>query len=157
MHWIPQLPVELQVAVALAGAVHGLQSVPQELGLVFDRHWPLQLWLPLGQTPPQAAPVGMQSLPHNLYPFGQAGTQLPLVQLALPPVGTEQTVHDEPQNEIELSSAQTFPQRWKPVLQEMPQVWPALQVAVPLAGLGHSAAAQQVPVAVEMQAPLHWR
>lgn len=46
--WNPALHVKSQtdaeqVAVAFAGAVHGVQLVPHEFGLVFATHSPLQL------------------------------------------------------------------------------------------------------------------
>jgi len=57
----------VHVAVALAGAGHGVQAVaPHELGLLFDRHCPLQLCVPFGQTPPHAWPTGMHSLAHKV-------------------------------------------------------------------------------------------
>ena len=67
LHLKPQVPFELHVAVALAGAVHGVQLlVPHERGLLLDRHCPLQLCVPSGQTPMQAWPTGMHWFAHTV-------------------------------------------------------------------------------------------
>jgi hypothetical protein len=108
----PQL-VPLQVGVAFATAGHALHEAPHEFVLELLRHWPLQLCVPPGQTPLQAWPFGMQSLAQSLYPPGHTAPHAPPVQVALPPVGTEQGVHEAPHDEIELLSAHTVPlHRW---------------------------------------------
>ncbi len=46
--------------MAFAGALHGLQLVvPQELGLLLDKHCPLQSCVPVGHLPPHDWPTGM--------------------------------------------------------------------------------------------------
>ena len=67
-----------------------------------------------------------------------AAPHRPLVQVALPPVGTGQGVQLLPHELTAVSSAQTPPQRWKPPLHDTPQLVPS-QVGVPLLGVAHGA------------------
>jgi hypothetical protein len=70
--------------------------VPHELTLVFASQKPLQAWLPRSHAPEQAAVMAMQTPLHTFWFVGQAVPHAPLAQVAEPPVGTLQAVHDVP-------------------------------------------------------------
>jgi len=110
----PQCPSALQVAEPLATPGHAAQDVvPHELGLLFARHWPLQLCVPAGQTPMQAWPVRMQSPAQIFWSPGHCAPQLVPSHVARPPAGAGHGVHAEvPQDAAELLSAHTPLQPW---------------------------------------------
>lgn len=91
----PQV-VPSQVAVALGTAEQGTQDNPQVLALVFCWQVPLQSWVPVGHTPMQTWPVGMQLPAQSLLPVAQVPPQTVPSQVAVPPTGTGHAVHDEP-------------------------------------------------------------
>jgi hypothetical protein len=131
-----------------------VQAAAHELGLILPTQSPPQSCVPLGQTPMHAWALAMQSFAQIFCPLGQVAPQVPFVHVALPPLGAAHGEHEEPQDAIEVLSPQTLPpQRWYPVEHEIPHTCAALQVAVPFAAAGQSAAVQQVPLA--MQAPAH--
>jgi hypothetical protein len=82
---------------ALAGARHGAQLAPQKLTSSTGTHMPLQSRCPEGQTPLQAWLVGMQAPAHSFVPWGHSAPHRVPSQVAFPPMGTGQGVHELPQ------------------------------------------------------------
>jgi hypothetical protein len=77
----------VQAATPFAGgAAQVLQPAPQNVVLVSGWQMPLQLCVPLGQTPMQAVVVGMHA-PLQSLSDPQDGTQARPSQLTVPPVG----------------------------------------------------------------------
>jgi hypothetical protein len=143
LHAQPQLGL-LHVAVANWGAGHGLQPAPHELTLVSARHWPPQLCVPEGHILPHAWLSATQAPAQMRVPVGHVAPQLAPSQVAVPPVGGVQAVHDEAPHEFgEALLTQVLPHRWKPPLQAVMQAWFAPQVALPLLTAGQSAVTQQ--------------
>ncbi len=89
-HVVPLQEVEL----APVGNEQAVHAVPQLLTLVSLAQMPEQLWVPLAQTPLQAALLAMQVPAHSFMPDGQAGTHCVPSQVTEPPVGCTQAVHD---------------------------------------------------------------
>lgn len=118
-----------------AGVAHEVHVAPQKLVLVSDWQMPLQLCVPVGQTPLHAFAVGMQAPAHSLVVLVQAGTQANPSQVTLPPVGAWHGVHDVksfgPHVATALFITHFPPHRWKPVLHCTAQT-PLTQAARPL-------------------------
>lgn len=89
--------VPSQVGVPFAGIGHAVHDVPQVLGLAFGWQMPEQSWLPGLQVPEHDAPLSMHSPAHSFLPLGQVPPQLVPSQVAVPPVGTGQGTHADPQ------------------------------------------------------------
>ncbi len=70
---------------------------------------------------------GRQTPPTLFWPAGQAVPHTPAVQVAVPPVGAAQGVHDVPQELTRVSATHAVPQRWVPAPQNDEHV-PATQV-----------------------------
>jgi hypothetical protein len=99
--WKPPRQVKTQalfshLTLAFSRAPQG-EQLSQKLTSLFGTQLPLQSFWPLGQTPLQAWPLGMQAPAHSLEPLGHSAPHLPSVQVALPPVGTGQGEQDAPQ------------------------------------------------------------
>jgi hypothetical protein len=135
--------------------VHGLQAVaPQELTLEFDRHWPLQLCVPVGHLSLQALLRPMHVPRQSCMPDGQLPPQVPFSQVAdPPPPGAVQAMQEVPQVATARLLAQVAPQRWKPLLQAVTQAWPVPQVTMPFVTGGQSAEAQQAEVGTHEPSP----
>lgn len=88
----PQSPAE-QLAVAFAGAMHGVQLVPHDSGAVLLTQVPLHSWKPLAQL----------------------NVQLPLVQVVLAFALVRQLWHAEPHAVMSLSATQELPHRCVPL------------------------------------------
>jgi hypothetical protein len=142
-HCVPHAPFE-QVGVALATDGHAVQLVPHELTLVFDRHRPAQSCVPAAHVPMQDAPFAMHAFAHTFWFDGQLAPQAAPSHVAVPPAGAGQAVHDVPHEAGDLSSTQRPLHAWKPAAHVKPHRWLPLQVAVPFATAGQSAAAQQL-------------
>jgi len=125
-----QLPVE-QVALALAGAVHGVAHAPQSTAVLSGASQPFP-----------------QSLSQFPEPALQLLTQLPVEQLAVPLVGLEHGVPHAPQLAAVLSDSQPLPQLPSQLshvaLQLLTQL-PVEQLAVPFDG-----ALQAVPQVMQL-------
>jgi hypothetical protein len=93
-HLVPS-QVALADPVGRGHATHDV--VPQLLGLPLDTHAPLQLWVPAGHVPSQVAVSRMHTPRHSFLPIGHVPLQTPLVQEAVPPMGTAQGSQDMPQ------------------------------------------------------------
>jgi hypothetical protein len=109
----PQTPFS-QVALALAGTVHGVHEVPHEFTSVSGAQVPLHRWRPAGHMPAQGMPGGRQALlvGHSDVPVGQVPPHVVPSQLAVPPVGAMHAVHDVPQFAGSMFDTQASPQRW---------------------------------------------
>lgn len=104
-----------QTEEAFAGGVQERQLDPHCVVLLSETHWPPQSWKPELHTQPQDTPLQVA------------------VELAGP---RGHAVHEVPQVNGELSSAQDEPQRWKPKLQLKSQLVP-LQVELAFDGGTH--------------------
>jgi hypothetical protein len=128
LHVTPQA-VPSQVAVPFAGVGQAVQALaPHEAGLVFERQRPLQLCEPAAHWFMHAWFVGMQAPAQSFWLAGQVPPQAVPSQVAVPPVGTVQGVHEAPQVSTAAFETQAPLHRWKPVLQISPHVLPS-QVA----------------------------
>jgi hypothetical protein len=116
--WVPlphvkshAVPSQL-VPTAPVGRGQVVQLAPQELVLLFAAQMPLQLWVPDGQTPEQAAAASIQEPVQTFIVVGHAGWHAVPSQVTLPPVGAAQAVQDTgPQLPVLLSLTQVLPQR----------------------------------------------
>jgi hypothetical protein len=101
-----------QVAVPLeAGAGHGEQRVPHEAALVLDAQMPLQLWVAPAHVPLQAALASMHTPLQSCLP-GHDEPQARPSQVATPPVGAVQAMHDDvPQLAMSVLLTQVAPHR----------------------------------------------
>jgi hypothetical protein len=142
------------VGVPLVTPGQGVQLGPHEFTLVSERHRPPHAWVPGAHTPMQASPSGMQTFAQGFLPGGQLEPHFVPSQVAVPPWGAAQAEHEVPQVAGETSGAQVPLQAWWLAAHVNPQRWLLLQVAVPFATAGQSAAAQQ-PV-LGMQRPPHF-
>ena len=100
----PQLAPSHDADDAPVGNAQGAQRLPHEFVLELARHRPLQACEPESHVPLQSAPASMQAPKHNFLPLGQVAPQTPLVQVALPPLGTEQGSQPVPQLRMLVSS-----------------------------------------------------
>jgi hypothetical protein len=97
-------------ADAPVGTEHGAHAVgPHEFTLVLDAQFPVHACDPVGQTPEQAAFTSMQAPRQAFCPVGQVTPQLPIAQVAVPPVGATHGLQDVPQLLGLVSLAQTPP------------------------------------------------
>jgi hypothetical protein len=142
--------VPLHVAAPLSGTGQGSQLAPQELTLVFDRHWPLQACVVAGQVVTQRWVEEMQVPAHSWSVAEQAPPQLWPSHVAVPPVGGVHGAHDMPQLAGNLLSTHRPSQTWKPPLHVRPQVWPAVHVPSPFGGVPQSVAVQQPPMGTQV-------
>jgi hypothetical protein len=98
----------LQRASALAGGRHCLQAGPQKF-VSLGTQLPLQSCLPSGQTPMQGWPMGMHAPAQRVVPEGQRVPQTVPSQVASPPSGAGQGVHELPQLAGSRSERQVSP------------------------------------------------
>ena len=95
--------------VGVGQAVHTLG--PQLLRLMFDAHRPPQSCVPTAQKAVQAAVASMH-VPAQSFSFvGQLPPQVVPSHVAIPPEGATQAEQEAPQLCVDMSSAQTAPQR----------------------------------------------
>jgi hypothetical protein len=157
-HWKPQVPsppLTWHLAEPFVTPGQAAQLLPQELTLVSERQRPPQSCVPAGQTPMHDWPSGMHTLAHGFWVGGQLEPHFVPSQVAVPPWGAAHAEHDVPQLAGERSSAQVPLQAWRPMAHVNPQRWLLLQVTVPFATAGQSAATQQ-PVLGMHSAPHFW-
>lgn len=109
---MPQL-VPSQVALPFdGGAGQAEHRLPQEATLVSDEQVPLQSWVPSRQVPPQDCVVLRQAPEQIRWSVGQVVPQATPLQVAVPPAGTGQAVHNvAPQFAVSRLSTQRLPQR----------------------------------------------
>ena len=109
-------------ADAPVGLGHDAQvEVPHELTLVSGAQSPAQSCVPDGHMPEQDDAIGMQAPAQSFMVAGQVGVQLVPSQVAEPPLGAWQGIHDVGPHELTLALlTQTVPHRWKPGLHAMP-------------------------------------
>lgn len=110
----PQVdPLQL-VEVAPAGKGHAVHDVvPQLPTSVLLAQMPEQSWVPLEQTPLQAALLAMQLPAQSFMLAGQAGTHCVPSQVTEPPAGCTHAVHDEvPQLPTSPLLTHLPPHRW---------------------------------------------
>ena len=109
---MPQL-VPSQVALPFEGGLGQAEHrVPQVATLVSDEQVPLQSCVPIGQVPPQGCPVLIQAPEQIRWSVGQVVPQATPLQVAVPPVGTGQAIHDEaPQFSVSRLSTQRLPHK----------------------------------------------
>jgi hypothetical protein len=128
-----QLPC-WQLASAFSGARQGMQVGPQKFTSFWGTQVPLQSRWPAGQ-PPQTWLAGRQAPAQSFVPWGHSAPHLTPSQVALPPAGTGQGLHDAPQL-IGLSSfRQVSRHRWKPALHRSWHLSPS-QLATESGGVG---------------------
>jgi hypothetical protein len=139
---IRHVPVVASQAAAPfdVGVGQEMQVAPQKAVLVSAWQIPLQLCVPVAQTPLQAFALGMQAPAHSLVIAGHAGTHAsPSHVTEPPPVGAWHAMHDVesfgPQVANALLSTHLPPQRWKPLVHFTAQA-PLAHVAAPLASVG---------------------
>jgi len=140
----------LHVAAPLSGTGQGSQLAPQELTLVFERHWPPQACVVAGQVIMHVWVDGMQAPAHSCRPMSQAPPQIWPSHVAVPPVGGVQGAHDMPQLAGDLLSTHWPLQTWKPPSHVRLHACAAVQVPVPFAGAPQSALVQQPPVGTQV-------
>ena len=102
--------VPSQVAVPCIGIVHAVHDVPQVLGLAFGWQMPEQSCVPEPQTPAHEAVASMHAPAHSFIPDGQVPPHVVPSQVAVPPVGTGQAVHNVPHPAVLVLAMQAPPQ-----------------------------------------------
>jgi hypothetical protein len=106
------VPLQL-VDVAPVGKGHDVHAVPQLSTLVLLAQIPEQLWVPVAQTPLQAASLAMQVPAHNFVLDGQAGRHCVPSHVTEPPVGCTHAVHEVvPQLPTSVLLTHLAPHRW---------------------------------------------
>jgi hypothetical protein len=129
--------VPLQLApVAPVGTGQGVHELPHELTESLARHWPSQLCVAPVHMFMHAVPSGMQVPAHSCLPAGHAPPQRPPLQVAVPPAGAGQGVHELPQVAGSLSLTQRPSHRCEPGLQVTVHV-PDTHAAAPSGSPGH--------------------
>jgi hypothetical protein len=103
--------VPLQLASAFAGGLQARHAGPQAFTSVMDTQLPPQSRWPPGQTPLQAWDMGMQAPAQSFVPPGQRLPQAAPSQVASPPVGTAQGMHEPPHVLTSVSLTHASPQR----------------------------------------------
>jgi hypothetical protein len=108
-HFAPS-QVACEAPVGTGQAMHAVR--PHEFTLVFESHTPPQSWLPMSHAVEQVAVEAMQEPEHSFWFAGQAPPHVPFVQVAVPPLGTAQAVHDEPHVATSVVLTHLPLQRW---------------------------------------------
>jgi hypothetical protein len=98
----------------LAGTTHGAQAAPHEFTLEFGAQAPPQSCVIAGHWFVQAFCIGMHVPAHTFWPPGQVTPHLVPSQLAVPPVGGAQAVHEVPHVCGSRLLAHAFPHWWVP-------------------------------------------
>jgi hypothetical protein len=116
---VPTPQVKLQVVplqlveLAPGGLGQDVHDVPQLSMLVFDAQRPVQSCVPVSHTPEHEAALSMHVPVHSFIPDGQFGTHAVPLQVASPPVGFWQGLHDVvPQLPTSLLLTHLAPQMW---------------------------------------------
>lgn len=162
---MPQVPPLQLPAPCEGGSAQGEQREPHVAGEVLLAQMPLQRCVPgrASQLPPQGRLAAMQLPAQSCVPPGHERPHDRPSQVAVPPAGMGQALHEVvPQLEVRLLATHgpvPAGHWWYPVLQTMPHA-PPLHTAVPLGSVGHfvHAAPQAVAsLSAEQPVPHLWK
>jgi len=134
----PQVPLLHVAIVAFGGTGQGVHDVPHELTLALSKQFPLHSWVPPGQLPLHAIPVGMHMPKQSFCPLGHDPLHDVPSHVAVPPVGGVHGVQDMLQLLAFVESTHEPSHRWKPLLHCKPHVVPSHVAADALAVTGQA-------------------